>query len=312
MRIDSPSAALNAPVGQLGNGLNVGSTLSGTVIATTPQGQPIAQTPHATIALDTTAKIAEGARIVFKVESAPTPPTIPDSAKLGRLPLGDTPLQSKTWPNLDEAMQVLAQADPSRAQHLAQTAMPQPGNKLTAQMLFFLSALKGGDVKAWMGESTTRILERERPGLTSRLSGDFQIMSKMADEPQSGDWRLALIPLLNNGQIEQLRMYYRGKGGQDEKDKEADEARFVLDLDLSNIGHLQIDGLMKTSSKKLDLIIRSEEPLPAPWRTDIIDIFTAGQDITGISGGLAFQAAPGNFIEFPPPTDLTARPGLFV
>jgi hypothetical protein len=179
-------------------------------------------------------------------------------------------------------------------------------------MLFFLSALKGGDVKAWLGENTTRILDRERPGLVGRLSGDFQIMSKMADEPQSGDWRLALVPLYNGSEIEQLRMYYRGGGGQGEEDHEADDTRFVLDLDLSNIGHLQIDGLMKTSTKKLDLIIRSEEPLPTAWRTDIIDIFTTGQEITGIGGGLAFQAAPGNFIEFPTPTDLAAHPGLLV
>lgn len=312
VRIDSPSAALNAPVAQLGNGLNVGSTVSGTIIGTTPQGQPIAQTPHAVIALETTAKLAEGARVVLKIESAPLPPAIPNSAKLGRMMLGDTPLQSKTWPNLDEALQVLAQADPARAQHLAQTALPQPGNKLSAQMLFFLSALKGGDVKAWLGENTTRILDRERPGLIGRLNGDFQVMSKMADEPQSGDWRLALVPLYNGGQIEQLRMYYRGGGEQGEEEDGADDTRFVLDLDLSNIGHLQIDGLMKTSSKKLDLIVRSEEPLPTAWRTDIINIFTTGQDITGIGGGLAFQAAPGNFIEFPPPTDLADHPGLLI
>ncbi|OEJ68285.1 hypothetical protein BEN30_06660 [Magnetovibrio blakemorei] len=312
VRIDSPSTALNAPVAQLGNGLNIGSTVSGTIIGTTPQGQPIAQTPHAVIALETTAKIMEGARVVLKIESAPLPPAIPNSAKLGPMAHGNTPLQSKTWPNLDEALQVLAQADPTRAQHLAQTALPQPGNKLSSQMLFFLSALKGGDVKAWLGENTTRILDRERPGLVGRLNGDFQIMSKMADEPQSGDWRLALVPLYNGSEIEQLRMYYRGGGGQGEEEHEADDTRFVLDLDLSNIGHLQIDGLMKTSSKKLDLIVRSEEPLPIAWRTDIIDIFTTGQEITGIGGGLAFQAAPGNFIEFPTPTDLAAHPGLLV
>lgn len=312
VRIDTPSAALNSPVAQLGNGLNIGSTVSGTIIGTTPQGQPIAQTPHAVIALETTAKIMEGARVVLKIESAPLPPAIPNSAKLGPMALGNTPLQSKTWPNLDEALQVLAQADPTRAQHLAQTALPQPGNKLSSQMLFFLSALKGGDVKAWLGENTTRILDRERPGLVGRLSGDFQIMSKMADEPQSGDWRLALVPLYNGSEIEQLRMYYRGGGGQGEEEHEADDTRFVLDLDLSNIGHLQIDGLMKTSTKKLDLIVRSEEPLPTAWRTDIIDIFTTGQEITGIGGGLAFQAAPGNFIEFPTPADLAAHPGLLV
>ncbi|HEY9080899.1 hypothetical protein [Magnetovibrio sp.] len=312
VRIEPPGVALNTATSGSSGGLAAGSTIGGTVTGTTAQGQPIVQTPHATLALDTTAKIGEGMRVVLKLETAPTLPDTTDTAKLGRTGPLESLAQAKAWPQLDEALKTLAHADPTRFQHLANTILPQPGAKLSTQMLFFLSALKGGDIKAWLGDSVTRVIERDRPGLTGRLGSDFQIMSKLADEPQSGDWRLALIPLWNSGALEQLRMYYRNRGGQDDDDGEDDGTRFVLDVALSNIGHVQIDGLMKPSAKKLDLIVRTEEPFPDTWRTDIADIFVAAQDITGIGGSLAFQAAPGNFIEFPAIETPSPQRGLFV
>jgi len=311
VRIAPAGTALNTATPGPGGGLAAGATLSGTVTGTTPQGQPIVQAPNLTIALDTTAKIGDGMRVTLKLESALSPPNTADAAKLGRTGPLQTLAQGKSWSQLDEALKTLAQIDPARFQHITQNILPQPGAKLSSQMLFFLSALKGGDVKAWLGDTVSRMIERDRPGLIGRLGGDMQIMSKLVDEPQTGDWRLALIPLWNGNQLEQLRMYYRNRGGQDDEDDEGDGTRFVLDLDLSNIGHLQIDGLMKTKSNKLDLIVRTDQPFPDTWRTDLGDIFQTAQDITGIGGSLAFQAAPGNFVDFPPMDAPSPQPGLF-
>ena len=312
VQISLPSATLNTATPGAGGGLAAGATLSGTVTGTTPQGQPIIQTPNATIALETTAKIGEGMRVTVKLESALSQPNTTDATKLGRPGPADFLANAKSWGQLDEALKALAHTDPARFQHVAQNILPQPGAKLTSQMLFFLSALKGGDIKAWLGDTVSRTIERDRPGLLGRLGGDLQIMSKLVDEPQSGDWRLALIPLWNGNQLEQLRMYYRSRSGQDDEDGEGDGKRFVLDVELSNIGHMQIDGLMRSQSKKLDLIVRTDQPFPDTWRTDIADIFQTAQDITGIGGSLAFQAAPGNFIDFPPMDTPSPQRGLFV
>lgn len=285
--------------------------LTGTVTGSTAQGQPIVQTPHTTLVLNTTAKVEIGAQVSLKVDNTPTPPNPATSTPLGRTGPADTLVQGRTWPDLDEAIKALAQVDPARFQQVTQTALPQPGGKLTAQMLFFLTALKGGDFKAWIGESAGRILERDRPTLTGKISGDFQIMSRMADEPQSGDWRLALIPLWNGEKIEKVHMYYRGGNGEENQDGTDDGTRFVLDVDLTNIGHVQIDGLVKSEHKKLDLIIRTDEPMPDQWRTDIGEIFIAAQELVGLTGGVAYQAAPGNFIEFAPIEPTEPHPSLF-
>ncbi|MBL4615892.1 MAG: hypothetical protein JKY27_13625 [Magnetovibrio sp.] len=311
VRINAPSAALSTPTPPTSGGLIQGTTLTGTITGTTPQGQPIVQTPHSTFALNAQSALSIGTQVVFKLETAPLLPTPQLGAKLGQTGPADTLVQARAWSDLDDGLKALAQIDPSRFQQVAQNAIPQPGAKLTSQMLFFLNALKGGDFSAWLGENATRLIDRERPGLMKRLSGDFSIMSKMADEPQSGDWKLALVPLWGGGEVEQVRMYYRG--GDEAQDEEGDDdgVRFILDLTLSNIGHVQIDGLAKAEQHKLDLIIRTQVPLPDQWRTEIGTIFMAAQELAGLGGGVAFQAAPGNFTEFPPIDPSAPHPGLY-
>lgn len=310
LRIDAPNAALSTPNAITG-GLAQGATLSGTITGTSAQGQPIVQTANATFAFNAQSSMSIGTTILFKLESAPQLPLISTNPHLGHTGPADTLVQARAWSDLDDGLKALAQVDPARFQQVAQNALPQPGAKLTSQMLFFLNALKGGDFTAWLGENATRLIDRARPGLVNRLSGDFSIMSKMADETQSGDWRLALVPLWGGEQVEQVRMYYRGKNEAEDDDEDDDGTRFILDFALSNLGHVQIDGLAKNESRKLDLIIRTEQPLPENWRTQIGDIFLAAQELAGLDGGVAFQASPENFIEFPPIDTKTPHPGLY-
>ncbi|MCW8914550.1 MAG: hypothetical protein OQK24_01705 [Magnetovibrio sp.] len=311
IRVDAPSVAANTPAPSAGGGLVQGATVNGLVTGTTPQGQPIVQTPHATFALETSSKLAEGTRVTVKLETPPTQPSARATQSMNEAGLKETLVQSKSWGQLDEALKSLAHADPARFQQVQQNILPQPGPKLTNQLLFFMSALKGGDFKAWIGNSAARVFERERPGMLNRLGNDFQMMARLADEPQQNDWRLALIPLMSDGALEQIRMYYRNRGGHKHNEGDGDGTRFVLDVELSNIGHLQIDGLMKTDKQKLDLILRTDHPLPAEWRTEMGEIFTLAQEYTGIGGTLAFQAAPGNFVEFSSAEDMSPTPGLF-
>ena len=280
-------------------GLAQGQVVTGTVIGRTPLGQPIVQTPGATMALETRALLADGAKVTFKLDSAPLLPAPSAAAqRLGRAGLGLGLINAKTWDDLAEALKTLAAVDPARFQQVANSALPQPGAKLTNQLLFFLNALKGGDIKTLFGDTATKLIDKQRPGLMSRLGGDFQVMSRMADEPKSGDWRLALIPLWSGEQLEQVRLYYRG-GNDEEETADPDGARFVLDLELSNLGHLQIDGLMKPAQKSLDLIMRTQQPLPADMRAEIANIAMSAQDLLGLATVVSFQAKPADFVEFP-------------
>ncbi|MBL4748840.1 MAG: hypothetical protein JKY17_08885 [Magnetovibrio sp.] len=304
VRVESPTTLPASLLPTTAKGIAQGQTVVGTVIGRTPQGQPIVQAPNATISLDTRALLTDGAKITLRFDSTPTL-VEPSSAaqRLGRAGLGLGLINAKSWDDLSDALKTLASIDPTRFQSVIQTALPQPGPKLNNQILFFLSALKGGDLKSLFGETAKTLLTKERPGLMSRLGRDFQAMSTLANDPQSGDWRLALIPMWSGERLEQVRFYHRGGGGgPDDENGDDDDTRFILDIDLSNLGHMQIDGLMTTSKGRLDLIVRTEKPLPDTMRQDIADITQTAQDVLGLTAAVSFQARPEDFVEFPPNT----------
>ena len=104
----------------------------------------------------------------------------------------------------------------------------------------------------------------------------------------------------------------RADDNSDEQDKARKGTRFILDLDLSRLGRIQLDGLVYQKDKHMDLIVRTEIPLPPRMHEDIRNIFQEAAEVTGIKGGISFQAAPPNFVETTPPTEPEEHLGLIV
>ena len=246
------------------------------------------------MALIVRATVAEGSRVTMEVTA---PPVLPKMT--GGMPLRDGLLMARGWPALNDAVKALAEASPAAAQQFVNTAVPQPGPQLAATLLFFLMALQGGDMRAWLGGDTARQLQRAGPNMLTRLGDDFSQLARMAEEPVSGDWRVALIPFYSEHELRQLRLYSRPHGSDGEGDGPAG-TRFVIDVDLSRLGRLQIDGLVRGGGKNLDLIVRTEAPLPDEMAGDIGRIFGDAKELTGFAGGIAFQAAPPDFVEVAP------------
>ena len=69
-----------------------------------------------------------------------------------------------------------------------------------------------------------------------------------------------------------------------------DASRFVVECEHSEFGPVQLDGLMH--ERRMDLIVRTHEPLPADMERDILVLF--GESCTGLNlaGQLFFQAVP--------------------
>ena len=157
-------------------------------------------------------------------------------------------------------------------------------------------------MRTLVGDDIMRLIERTRPNLTGRVTEDFTSLARIADEP-SGDWRVALIPLNTGSEIEQIRMLLRQHGGEEEDDESGNsDTRFVVDVVLSRFGRMQLDGLVRNNGKSLDLIVRSEMTLSDEMQNDIRTIFQDAADLTGLQGGVNFQATPPDFIEITDPT----------
>jgi len=180
--------------------------------------------------------------------------------------------------------------------------VPQANGALTANLLFFLSALRGGDVTQWLGGQNNTLLQQDQPDTANRLSEEFAQISRAFNDQPTNDWRTALIPFFNGALLEQLHMHLRGRSVTSDEEGGSDEtARFLIDVELSRLGRVQLDGLVKAEGKKFDLIIRTERPFPRLMRRDINRIFVDFTEATGVTGGVVFQA-DNKFTEVPMPS----------
>lgn len=303
VQLPNPSAATSTPppmgASTTPSSLSAGTSLSGLVTGSTPSGHPIVQTRAGVIALTTETVVPRGSVVQLDVVSGPKAPApLPGAGPS----LHQTMFTSRNWPALEEVFQVLREASQPLAQQAVQTAVPRPNTGLTAGMIFFLSALRGGELRSWIGDAPLRVIERVRPNLLGKITEDFTTLARLADEPTTGDWRVALIPINTGSAIEQIRMLLRQNANEEDEETNGNaDTRFVIDVDLSRLGRLQLDGLVRNKGKVMDLILRTQHPLETDMRNDIRTIFHEAADITGLKGSINFQAAPPEFVDIPDP-----------
>ncbi|MSO81525.1 MAG: hypothetical protein EXQ97_07975 [Alphaproteobacteria bacterium] len=112
----------------------------------------------------------------------------------------------------------------------------------------------------------------------------FRPLRAGATEPAGDGWRVALVPLLDDGRFDQILVYLRG--GRDAGDGEGN-LRFVVETALSRLGRMQFDGLV--AGQLFDLLIRALAPLPAAMRANIGEIFERVSAAGGSGGALRFH-----------------------
>jgi hypothetical protein len=277
-----------------------GQNLNGIVSGSTPQGHPIVTTHAGIFSLATRTTLPAGTQVTFEILGNLS---LPPTQKTGAGHILTTLHGAKTWPELTEALQTLTDVNPAVAQQVLNSVIPRLDAQLTTNIVFFLAALRGGDLRGWLGEGPTSILQRAKPGLVARLGDNFGQMARISEEPAAGEWRGTPIPFLNGSEIEQIFLYTQHHDDDENSGGEKADTRFVVDVTLTNLGRLQLDGFLHQGRKHFDLIFRSESPLPGAMPEDIRSIFVNATEVTGMQGGISFQAAPPNFVELVPPDD---------
>lgn len=203
--------------------------------------------------------------------------------------------RADAWPALQEALQVMAQSPQAAA---VRNTVPIPAApKFTPTALFFLAALRLGGIESWLGNNTLQALrDAGRKDLADKLAGDFGRLSAQSKEQVAGEWRMISMPLLHDEQLSQLQFYVR-KQQDDDAEKDGDRktvTRFILNLNLSRMGGLQLDGLLR--QRQFDLILRTEEVLPLNMRQDLMQAFATGLNQSGMQGGIGFQVRRDNWV----------------
>jgi len=270
-------------------------TLTGTVIARSPGGSSLVQTPAGLLSLPGGPPMAAGDSVRLDVVRPPVPPPA------GTGPAEQQGLGPNGWPALSTAADVLAQADRLAADQLIRM-IPQANPRLAAAMAVFAGAVQSGDFKKLGGEGAIKGLDKAgRRDLVDRLKRDFLDLADEAQRPRgAGDWQVVTLPFAHGASIDPIHLYLRRLNeGEDQGGKPGQEQRFILDVRLSRLGRIQFDGLVSRPNKRFDLIVRTAEPLGAEICRDISGIFAECGQLTGITGTVGFQSGR-SFVELPP------------
>lgn len=277
--------------------LTAGQILSGTVTTATPGAPPLLGTPLGALGLDSASTLPRGSIVTLEmIGPAVLPPSASGTA--GTISIPHPNPASTEWPAIEAALETLQGVNPAAARHVADTVLPRLDAGLTAQTLFFLRALGRGNVDEWLGGASARALKVANPALHSQLRDEFRQMSRMSGEAESNDWRTLLLPLASGAQIEPVRLLMRRNGGGRNGGANADPStRFVVEVTLSRLGRIQFDGLVREDGKRLDLIVRSDPPLPPTVHGHIRALFSHSSQIAGLKGDVGFQVSPPEFVD---------------
>jgi hypothetical protein len=230
----------------------------------------VLQTPLGVLTLDRRLSVPAGTTLRLVPVTVLPPHAADASAAPGR-----------GWPALAEVLTTLDRVAPELAARLRSDLTPQSGAQLAGTLLFLLGAMGGGN---WPGAKTSSALDRAgRSDLRLRLDSDVTELRRLADPPR-GDWHVFVLPQLDGTSLSAVHLYLRRNSGGDTRPE--DGTRFVLDVEMSRLGALQLDGLVR--HKRLDLMLRSQREIAAELRREIAAVFRDTTTAAGFVGEIAF------------------------
>ena len=251
------------------------------------EGFPVVKTEDGHFILRQQAQVEIGSTVTFEASSM-TARQVMANYQTGAA--GFNPLGGGAWPALQEVL--LTVSSMPAVSTALQNSLPAPSPQLAPTTLFFLSALRLGTVESWLGAPLLQSLrDAGKPGLAERLAGDFGKISAQARETLTGDWRAVSLPMLYNDEISQIQLFIR-RQQEDDEDEEKQGGRtapkrFVLNLHLSRMGDMQIDGLLR--KRTFDVILRTAEALPQHMRRELTEGFAKGLSQVKLQGEISFQ-----------------------
>jgi hypothetical protein len=214
--------------------------------------------------------------------------------------------QTRTEFSALEDIAALTHTPPSAEQRIPPHIIPRTGAHLSTEMLFLMTALKGGNVRKWLGEDNIKQLDMlGKTSLMPQLIKDFNAMGTLPPEPRDNSWQHVTLPLLHDQQIHPVRLFAKGQEHESVDGNSRTTDHFLVDIDLTRLGRMQIDGLVQKQQRKVqfDAVIRTDATWDAQLQQDIRSIYERAQQISGFTGMLRFDTTI-----VPLPIDITPQP----
>lgn len=196
--------------------------------------------------------------------------------------------------HLQEALEVLARDAPSLLRDVTRLRLPQASTpqNMPGALLFFLSALQKNDVRFWLSGDTEDTLEKlNRKELFKKIQDEWQTGAQEYIEDATGSWHGLTVPFMENDKLQAFRFFIHAQARRKQEKEGRDDAwakRFLIDVSLSRLGPVQLDGLVHP--KKLELVVRTDSPLSPDLRNDLRGYFVKAMEEVRYTGELRFQA----------------------
>lgn len=284
----SPAAADGAPV------------LKGVVFHPDDDRPVLIATKSGALALDTAVRLPHLTPVSVKV----FPPAVFDAPVLEKTPL---PEFKNTWTVLTHALDTLRQTDES-AFEAVKAVLPQTGGKLPALMLSYMNAAaRGVSFTDFIGEANVAALVKTENGasLLKRLEREFSTSAKKATDGKNG-WKGWDIPLLSGSVVEPVSLYLQRPNTDEfrrvQTDRKQAGVRFAVDINLTRLGKMQLEGLAHRQTRRFDLILRHQNALPPDFDAAVRGIFTQTLTALNYTGTVKVDKTD-DFIVFAPDTD---------
>lgn len=211
----------------------------------------------------------------------------------------ELPRSPQPWDGIRQVMELIAQQSPAALKEVIRLRVPQTNpSQMPGALLFFMMAMQRGNLAAWLGDDAEDELEAlGRKDIWQRLQDDLGAVKQGAVDTNGTNWRGMMVPYLDQDKIQHFRFYVHDDKSQhkNEANKKDWARRFLIDVTLSRLGPVQVDGLVH--KKKLDLIVRTINRLPEVLRDDLRKRFHRAMEETRYVGSLSFQANRQGWVE---------------
>lgn len=242
------------------------------------------------------------------------PPLTPVSLQITDIQLPDATLIEKdplppfrtSWTILAHALETLEQTDTAAAEAVKRI-LPQAGNRLPALMISYVqAAVQGQSFASWLGEANVAALRKtgtKGENILRRLEKEFSASSKKATDGRTS-WRGWDIPLLSGSVVEPVSLFLQQPPEESAHSRSAGTAgksgvRFVLDMNLTRLGRMQMEGLAYRDRRIFDLTLRHAETMPEVFEPTVRSLFSKTLDALNYAGTLRVNRTD-EFLDFRP------------
>lgn len=274
----NPSAASSAQTQLPSN------TLQGVVIHNSQPRELTVQTDIGTFKLFVTTSLPKNSVITFELINI---------ADVRHTQQPHIPTSSSADLSSFKELDALTHAIPfeAAARHQPQL-VPRTGAALTTEIVFLMTALKGGDFRKWIGDDNITQLELQgKANMLGQLATDFKALGTIPADPRDNHWHQLLIPLAHEQQIHPVKLFTKGQEHESPNGTQNTTNHFLVDLELTKLGRLQIDGLVQQRGTitQFDAVIRTDKQWDTHIQQDIRAIYERAQAISGFSGSVRFD-----------------------